>query len=70
MFLVCQIVFLIDQIFFSRVKKFFCPIFSKAKILFPWIKIGYFDRPWSDQGVRKVIYWLKLKLGMLGNHGN
>ena len=31
-----------------------------AKVLFPWNNPGYFDRPWSDQGVWKVAYLLKL----------
>lgn len=34
--------------------------FPMAKVLFPWNNPGYFDRPWSDQGVWKVAYLLKL----------
>ena len=49
----------------------FCPFLlskslSKVKILFSQNNLGYFDRPWSYGGVKKVTYLLQLgKLGVL-----
>ena len=83
-FLVRRICFSWVQCFFSWVENLTSDLFScviclpKVKILFTWNNPGYFETPWSDQGVRKVTYLLKLvklevlvrkKLKMLSNHG-
>ena len=42
-------------------EKFLLFFFPMVKVLFPWNNPGCFDRPWSDQGVWKVAYLLKLR---------